>query len=319
VYEAHDRHLDRQVAVKLLHPVGGTAQAWDEAQRLERLRSRFLVDVINADVVHNSDIRYIVTPLLSSGDLEAAARDTGLGIRDAVRYMQHICGGIDRIHADGMLHRDIKPGNALRGQDGVFVSDLEYCAIFGADGRAAPNGSWCTVAPEAAADGGYCSIRSDVYSLGATAMYLLSGEYPVDHRMPRSDQRDRIANGDIRELRVVAPHVSQAIGTVVRKALNHDPSTRFESAESFSNALANAARTSRDWRRVLHAGHLHCLECPRSAHRGALAVCSEQVGDGIRLTAVTLPSRRRVSGVQDVVVSQRRLAQSLQRLVKAIS
>ena len=55
VYEAHDRHLDRQVAIKLLHPVGGVVQSWDEAQRLERLRSRFLVDVINADVVIKSD------------------------------------------------------------------------------------------------------------------------------------------------------------------------------------------------------------------------------------------------------------------------
>jgi serine/threonine protein kinase len=110
--------------------------------------------VINAHVVGSSDIRYIVTPLLTAGDLESAAAGTGLSVHDAVRYMEHICGGIDRIHAAGMLHRDAKPGNAMLGEDGAFVSDLEFCAILDADGRTPREGSWYTVAPEAAAAAG---------------------------------------------------------------------------------------------------------------------------------------------------------------------
>lgn len=202
VYEAFDRTLQRLVALKLLHPEKpGQAQAWDEAQRLEHLRSRFLIDVLNADVIVQSDIRYIATPLVTGGDLEAAARPHGLCVRDAVRYAQQLASGIDRIHAAGMVHRDIKPANVLRTGDNIFVSDLQFCEILAADGRADRNGSWCTLAPETAADQGYCSVKSDVYSLGATAFYLLSGEYPVDHRLTRQEQKHRIERGDIREIR----------------------------------------------------------------------------------------------------------------------
>ena len=113
VYVAYDRHLDARVALKVLHPIGGVAQSWDEAKRLEQLRSRFLVDVINADVVTSSDLRFIVTPLLQAGDLETAAAPVGLGVRDAARFVQQIATGVGRIHAAGMVHRDIKGSSTL--------------------------------------------------------------------------------------------------------------------------------------------------------------------------------------------------------------
>jgi hypothetical protein len=122
VYQAHDRHLDTTAALKILHPIGGTAQSWDEAKRLEHLRSRFLVDVINADVITSSDLRFIVTPLLTGGDLENAAKGVGLCVRDAVRFSQQISTGVARIHAAGMVHRDIKPANVLLQGDEALVS-----------------------------------------------------------------------------------------------------------------------------------------------------------------------------------------------------
>ena len=319
VYEAHDRHLDRQVAIKLLHPTAQGAQPWDEAQRLEHLRSRFLVEVINADVVGTSDLRYIVTPLLSNGDLESAARHTGLSVHEAVRYTQQVCTGVDRIHAAGMIHRDIKPANVLLGDDGVFVTDLQFCVILDGDGRAERDGSFCTLAPEAAADDGFCSLRTDIYSLGATAFYLLGGKYPVDHELSRSEQRDRIVAGKIRELRSIAPHVSQAVGTVVRKALNFDPSARFESAEAFANALAHAGSRGRDWKRVAHPGHIYCVEGESVAGRTGVAICTEDDGSNIKLSARSILSGRRLAGFAHESVRQRDLVKRLQQVVRSLS
>lgn len=319
VYEAFDKTLDRVVALKLLHPEKpGQAQPWDEAQRLEHLRSRFLIDVLNADVITGSDIRYLATPLVTGGDLEAVARPHGLCVRDAVRFAQQVASGVDRIHAAGMVHRDIKPANVLRTGDGIFVSDLQFCEVVDANGRAERNGSWCTLAPETAADQGYCSVKSDVYSLGATAFYLLSGEYPVDHRLPRREQKDRIERGDIREIRMLAPHVSQAVGTAVRKAMHLDPDRRFESAEAFGNAVAYAARETRNWQRVDHQDHVHCYEGDAHQGRAAVRVCCLPTGKSVTVEARQAVSGRRLPKLADATVSKANLAKHLQQLVRSL-
>lgn len=324
VYEAYDRHLDAQVALKILHPIAGVVQSWNEAQRLEHLRSRFLVDVINADVVTSSDLRFIVTPLIVGGDLESSAAEVGLDLHTAVRFAQQVAIGVGRIHAAGMVHRDVKPANVLLQREEILLSDLEMCEILDASGHASRNGSWCTLAPEVAVDAGQCSVRSDIYSLGATTFYLLSGEYPVDHRLARAEQKRRIELGEIRDIRRVAPHVPQSVGTVVRRALAPDPSRRFSSADELGNALAHAVKGRRNWRRIKHSGHLHCLRGDPFGVRAAVTICA--VANGRRLDVLTRhppgsgsgPGRK-VAGVADSSVTPSRLVMHLQSHVKSLS
>lgn len=304
VYQAHDRYLDQEVALKLLHPNGGgKPQSWDEAKRLEQLRSRFVVPVINADIVLQSDIRFVTTPLLPHGDLEAVARPLGIGVGLAVRFGHQIASGIETVHAAGMVHRDIKPANVLQEGDTVRVSDVAFCSLLDGEGRAPRNGSWCTLAPEAAVDDGYCSIATDVYSIAATTFYLLSGEYPVDHRLPKAEQQSLITAGAGRDIGEMAPHVPRAVATVVRRGMNFDPTARHPSAESFGNSLASALGHRRAWCRVQHDGHVYCTESAPILGRGPLGVCAEPTGPGqIRVRAFHLGSRRSVSGVPERTV-----------------
>ncbi|MGY1984290.1 serine/threonine-protein kinase [Nocardia gipuzkoensis] len=319
VYAARDRHLDKTVALKLLDPImGESARSWDEARRLEAMKSRCLLEVLNADVDGPSDIRFIVTPLVTGGDVEALAKDVGLGLQKAVRYIRHIAAGIDRIHAAGMVHRDIKPANALISGDNVVVSDLGYCAILDSDGKAAGNGTWCTVAPEVAA-GGDCTVLSDVYSLGATAFYVLAGEYPVSLRQSLEKQRDRIVAGDLRDLRDLAPHVPQSVATVIRKALKLNPVDRQSTAEEFANALVGAVDGRRDWSRVVHSGHSFCLRGEPFKTRAGVVICSEPDGADVRVVARNEPSMRRLNGTTDLVITHDCLPAKLRALVASLS
>jgi serine/threonine-protein kinase len=124
--------------------------------------------------------------------------------------------------------------------------------------------------------------------------------------------------GDNRELRQVAPHISQAVGTVIRKGLSFDPNDRFDTALKFGNALTQAARRSRDWRRVTHIGHLHCLEGSTAKNRAPVVICTVPSGNDYRVQARLLPSNRRVANVPDGNVNQRKLTQTLQQLVKKL-
>jgi serine/threonine protein kinase len=309
VYEAYDRHLAATVALKLLDPVDHVPQTWDEAKRLEQLRSHFIVPVLNADVVTASDIRFITTPLLPDGDLEHDARPVGLPVATVSRYARHIAAGIDTIHAAGMIHRDIKPANALRNGDNILDED----------GTTGPNGSYCTVAPEVLKDDGRCSVSSDVYSLAATTFYLLSGEYPVDHRIPKAEQRDRLLASSIRSLTTVAPHVPRAVASVVRRGMSIDPAARQRSAEEFGNALATAAHGRRDWRRVEHPGHVYCAEGTSRDRPRAVGICAQFVGRSeIAVRAFHLDSCKALSGFPERRTTPRAFHQALRRMVAEI-
>src|SRR5262249_40124543 len=141
-----------------------------------------------------------------------------------------------------IVHRDIKPSNLILRQDGaVKIVDLGLARqSVGGDLTTDPSltptgallGTFDYLAPEQARDPGMADARSDLYSLGCTFYYLLTGRPPF-HERAQLDKLVAHANDDPRPLREVRPNVPEALAAVVHKLLAKGPENRYRSAHTF--------------------------------------------------------------------------------------
>jgi serine/threonine-protein kinase len=274
-YHVIDEYLGNEVALKLLAPKAGQPATWDEAQILEQIRSEYLLPVLNADVVPGGDLRYITTTLMTGGDLADAAAPGGVSPQQAVRWGQQLGHGLDRVHAANLVHRDVKPANGfLDSGHAALLGDLGMAATIGPDGSAPPYGTFATVAPEVLGPSGRCSVRSDVYSLGATIFYLVTGEYPVNHKQSRAAMAAQVIAGQRRKFRDLAPHASISLGRIVERALSTEPAGRQPDALTLANQLSACSHYRRAWRRIAeHVGHQMCFQGDATRTAQAVSVC----------------------------------------------
>ena len=275
VYEVLDTHENDVVALKVLTalPPGGP---WLEAQILRRLSDPHILPIRNAD--HALGQPYLVTELATHGALDgrlAAAGTCGLEVDDVVRWIRQACHGIARAHALRLLHNDIKPANLfLNAQGECLVADFGFAAIVSPGSTFAhpPGATAETAAPEVAVGWGTphptASVLSDVYSLGATAYWLLTAGSAHDFA-GAADVAARmaiVASHSPRRLRDVAPHVPLSVATAVETVMARAPRDRYLSVTELAAALGARPSVARKWRRTdEHPGHLACW---RGEHHG---------------------------------------------------
>ncbi|GAA1872336.1 hypothetical protein GCM10009836_61560 [Pseudonocardia ailaonensis] len=293
-YKVFDAHLGVEVALKLLDPVGGGPAAWSEAQVLEKLGGDYLLPVHNADVIAGTDIRFITTKLMTGGDIATACQRLGVAIATATAWSSQIAHAAERLHSYGLLHRDIKPGNCFLGEDGyAYLADLGMAISIDPSGTSLPDGTPVTVAPEVLdPQSGYCSVKSDVFSLGATTFFMITGEYPVaDTGQGKAQYLDDVRSGKGRRLRELSPHATKSMAIVIERALSKNPEDRQTSALEFANQLATATIHRRSWHRVEHAGHHWCLEAPKEKTRQGAVICTNGASPGYRIESKTSSGR----------------------------
>jgi len=276
VYLVGDEYLGQDVVLKILKPKSGQSATWNEAQLLVQLGSEFLVPVHNADILYPSDLRYLTTTFMDGGDLGSRAAPCGLSVAEARKYAIEVSHGLHRVHLDGLLHRDVKPNNVfLSRSGGAKLGDLGSAHQMDDDGTAPPDGTFVTVAPEVLGRDGRCSVATDVYSLGATICFFLTGQYPVSNRGDIREVRDRVIRGEARSVRDLGPHISQGVGQIVERCISRDPSRRPASAHEVANMLASASVHRRDWRAIAdHSEHLRCFEGGPLGRKPGIRICA---------------------------------------------
>ncbi|MCU0622182.1 MAG: protein kinase, partial [Gemmatimonadales bacterium] len=142
-------------------------------------------------------------------------------------------------HRQGVIHRDIKPGNILLSSGHVLVADFGIARALGAAGGTGrsdlPPGTAAYLSPEQAT-GAAVDARADIYSLGAVLYEMLLGEPPFTGATPQAVIAGAITESP-RPLRPMRPSVSPAIEALTLRALARAPGDRYATAAEFREAL----------------------------------------------------------------------------------
>ncbi|MBP7587015.1 MAG: serine/threonine protein kinase [Thermoanaerobaculia bacterium] len=243
VYRAYDRVLRREVALKVLRPDRLSQGA------LLRLRREAAVarDVVHPRIVRIFDIEeagetvFLTMEIVEGGSLvDRLAQHSPthpVSIDDAVKWATQALEGLAALHALGILHRDIKPGNLLLTADGeVKLSDFGLALHLDRDETRATThesilGTLEYLSPEQAL-GQPVDARSDLYSIGVVLFEIVAGRLPFVTQSSLGSLLERLrqdATPDLRELRADTP---PWLAAVVRRLLERDPIRRYPSADA---------------------------------------------------------------------------------------
>ncbi len=254
VYRALDQSLKRDVAVKILNDDAlldpEFIQRFDrEARTLAGLRHSNIVQIY--DYGQQDGLNYIVTQFIPGQTLEEEldglnARGQRMATDKVIQTLTQISSALDYAHAQGIVHRDIKPGNVIRDSSGdAVLTDFGIAkAAVGGEGVTQVGtviGTPAYLSPQQA-QGTSLSAASDIYALGILAYELLTGRAPFEDDNPMSVLLDHVQTPPPAPS-TLRPDLPVAVDQAVLKALAKDPSARFPSAGAFVRALGSAWAT----------------------------------------------------------------------------
>ena len=257
VYLAREVHLDRLVAIKLLPP---------ELSELPVLRDRFLREarlaaklshpnIIPIHAVDETDgFVYYVMAYVDGETLAQRVHARGpISATDGIRMLREVSWALGYAHAQGLVHRDVKPDNILiEGMTGrALVADFGIAAAAGDVIGDGVSGTPEFMSPEQAL-GGEVDARSDIYSLGATAFYAFSGRLPFEGRTATEVLAKQVTE-QAPPLGTVGISVPRKLALLVDRCLAKDPASRPESAQALAEQLGVAIEQRRELPAALRA------------------------------------------------------------------
>src|SRR5438874_11178228 len=238
VYRARQKSLNRTVALKVI----GVGH-WDSEAHLRRFRleAEAAASLNHPFIVPIHEIRerngccYFSMNLVEGGQLDEAVKRQVISIRRAVELIAKLARTVHYAHENGILHRDIKPGNVLLDKEGEpHLTDFGLARLVETEGTVTRTtemlGTPSYMAPEqACGNSSDVTKRTDIYGLGAVLYHLLTGRPPFIG--PTAYETVRLLlETDPRQPRLLNPKVDRDLSTICLKCLEKDPQRRYLSA-----------------------------------------------------------------------------------------
>lgn len=255
VYKAKDTRLDRVVAIKVLP--GGVADNADLQQRFER-EARAISSLNHPhicslfDVGHENGMDFLVMEYLEGETLAARLMAGPLPIADAMRIAMQIAEALDKAHRQGLVHRDLKPGNIMITKSGSKLLDFGLAklsdaggVIHGASGITRTStpltgegtivGTLQYMSPEQL-EGKEADARSDIFAFGAVLYEMVTGRKAFEGKSQAS-LIAAVLKESPRPIAELQPMSPPMLDRVIRQCLEKDSEHRWQSAGDLKRAL----------------------------------------------------------------------------------
>jgi serine/threonine-protein kinase len=266
VYQARHITMERSCAIKVLpaNRVKDTSylgRFYREARAVAALNHPHIVSAYDVDQQSEggAEIHFLVMEHVEGANLEELIKQKGkIDIQNAADYIRQGAEGLAHAHQSGLIHRDIKPGNFLINTQGtVKLLDLGLARFFNTDGEESLTikhdekvlGTADFLAPEQAIDSHAVDARADIYSLGCTLYYCLTGHPPFTDgtlvqrllahqtKTPPSVKLDR-------------PETPESLVTILEKMMAKNKEDRYQTARDTADALGQwlVLNADRNWK-----------------------------------------------------------------------
>lgn len=249
VYLAEHLVMRHRVAVKLLPNHLATQTSYLERFHQEARASAQLnhPNMVRAfDVDHDGNIHYLVMEYVDGADLQAVVSRHGpLPYRTAADYARQAAEGLAYAHGAGLIHRDIKPANLLVDKTGTvkildmglarFTDESQGSLTMAYDQKMI--GTVDYLSPEQALDSHKVDVRVDIYSLGCTLYFMLTGDAPFPQgTIPQRLMQHQSA--EPADIRIVRPDAPEELIQICRKMMAKSALDRYQTANEVAEALS---------------------------------------------------------------------------------
>lgn len=240
VFLCYDPFLQKEIAIKVIKVPDPAkfVNAVKEGQTLDLCRHKHIVDVkdVRASLFNGEPVVLIIMEYLSKGSIQKHIEKRFISVKEAFKITQQSLLGLEHAHNNNVLHRDIKPGNIMFGDNGeAKLSDFGLAINYHVD----PSDilGYRPHQPLEVIEGNPMNKFSDIYATGITLYRLLNNTNNLPFTFTTIDEWKKAVKKDLFPPRQYLPHIPDKAIKILHKSIHKSTSTRFQNCTEFRQAL----------------------------------------------------------------------------------